>query len=116
VRAEWLRSRIYVPLTITDPAGTQLDAWATFVEGRYRPHPRRQIGARLDRLDFIQVVGTLPGSQPTTWDAPVTRLEGVVGFRVTRSLDVRAGWQHNWRDGGRVERRGDPVVAVLYWF
>ena len=116
LRGEWLRSRFDVPLTWPNHEGARLHAWASFAEARYRPHPRWQLGARVDRLDFSQVVGTVPANRPTTWDAPVTRLEGIVGFRATRSLDIRAGWQHNWRDGGRVQKRGDPVVAVLYWF
>ena len=48
---------------------------------------------------------------PTSWDAPVDRVEGVLGFRATRHLEVRAGWQHNWRDGGRVRERGYPTAA-----
>jgi len=46
----------------------------------------------------------------------VTRVEAVVGFRVTRPIEIRAGWQHNWRDGGRVHERGYPALQVLYWF
>ena len=42
---------------------------------------------------------------PTTWDAPVDRAEAAIGFRVTRKLEVRGGYQYDWRSGGRVRER-----------
>jgi len=52
----------------------------------------------------------------TPWDAPVTRAEAVVGYRALRDLEVRVGWQQNWRSAGRVLDRGYPLLQVLYWF
>jgi hypothetical protein len=46
----------------------------------------------------------------------VNRVEAVLGFRAHRHLELRGGWQQNWRDGGRVRERGLPVFAVLGWF
>jgi hypothetical protein len=74
------------------------------------------MAGRIDRLDFSTVQSTSAGAGGTSWDAPVTRLEGALGYRATRALEVRAGWQHNWRDGGRIQSRGIPVLAVLYGF
>jgi hypothetical protein len=62
------------------------------------------------------VQGTLFDGVPTSWDAGVERVEGVLGFRVNRHIELRGGWQHNWRDGGRVREAGLPVVAFLAWF
>jgi hypothetical protein len=116
VRGEWLRSRFALPLAASSPDGIELSAWSGFVEARYRPHPRWQLGSRIDRLSFSTVHGSGVESGPTGWDAPVDRLETTLGFRATRALEVRAGWQHNWRTGGRIRERGFPALAVLYWF
>ncbi|MCC7043449.1 MAG: hypothetical protein IT183_06285 [Acidobacteria bacterium] len=116
VRGEWLRTRFELPLVATAPDGVALSAWSGFVETRYRPHPRWQMAGRIDRLDFSTVQGTSIGVTGMSWDAPITRLEGTLGYRATRSLEVRGGWQHNWRDGGRIRARGVPAIAVLYWF
>lgn len=116
LRGEWLRTRFELPLVATAPDGIGLSAWSGFIEARYRPHPRWQMAGRIDRLDFSSVHSPSAGDGGMPWDAPVTRLEGTLGYRATRALEVRAGWQHNWRDGGRIDARGVPVLAVLYWF
>jgi hypothetical protein len=113
VRAEVLRSVFRMPI-VAEPSETTLAAWSGFVEARYRWHPRWQVAGRAERLDFGAVVGS--SGVPTPWDAPVTRLESVVGFRATRAIELRAGWQYNWRDAGRVHERGSPAVQILYWF
>jgi hypothetical protein len=113
LRSEWVPSTFDVPLIGSASPETRLGATSAFVEGRYRPRPRWELGMRLDRLSFSSVVGST-GTQ--TWDAPVTRLEGTLGFRVTRQFELRGGWQQNWRDGGRVTRRGFPAVGATIWF
>jgi hypothetical protein len=113
VRGEVIRSAFEIPIVLS-PGKSPLVAWSSFLSARYRWHPRWQIAARAERLDFATVTG--PNGVAVEWDAPVTRLEAVVGFRVTRPMEIRAGWQHNWRDGGRVLERGYPAVQVLYWF
>jgi hypothetical protein len=116
IRGEWLRSQFELPLVSSAPDGVRLSARSAFVEARYRPHPRWQFGSRLDRLDFSSVRSDTTAITPIPWEAPVTRLEGSLGYRASRALEVRGGWQHNWRAGGRVSERGFPTVAVLYWF
>ena len=108
VRGEWWRSAFEVP-TIA----RTLVAQSGFVEGRYRWHPRWQVATRVDRMAFAPLIGrsaTLP------WDASVWRVEVAVGYRVTRRLDLRAAWQQNWRDGGRVRARGFPIAQASFWF
>jgi hypothetical protein len=116
VRGEWLRSVFELPLALEPNPDTRLSAWSAFVEARYRLHPRWQLGVRADRLDFSSVRGTLFDGAATSWDAAVDRVEGVLGFRATRRVELRGGWQHNWRDGGRLRERGLPTLGLLYWF
>ena len=113
VRGEVIRSAFEIPLEFS-PSASPLVAWSSFVSARYRWHPRWQVAARAERLDFASLTGS--NGVPVEWDAPVTRVEAVVGFRVTRPIEIRAGWQQNWRDGGRVHERGYPALQVLYWF
>lgn len=113
VRGELLRSTFELPI-LTAPSDRALSAWSGFFEGRYRFHPRWQIAARAERIAFSRIAGA--SGVDTPWDAPVSRIEGIIGFRVTRAIDVRAGWQHNWRDAGRIHERGSPAVQLLYWF
>jgi hypothetical protein len=112
VRGEALRSTFRLPLPA--PRGDVLTAWSGFLEARYRFHPRWQTAVRLERLGFGRIA---PAAGPArTWDAAVDALETVVSYRVTRQIDVRAGWVQHWRDGGRVRREGRPAVELLYWF
>jgi hypothetical protein len=113
LRSEVIHSRFDVPLAVTGGAAA-LSATSLFVEGRYRFLPRWQIGVRADRLRFSDV-RTAAGLS-ATWDANVERLEAMLGFRATRRLDLRIGWQQNWRDGGRVRRLGLPAAGLFYWF
>jgi hypothetical protein len=116
VRAEWLRSAFEVPPVAAPALDVPLVAQSAFVEGRYRLRPRWQASGRVERLTFSEIRGTLNAGAPTPWDAPVTRIEAVLGFRAARNLEVRGGWQHDWRDAGRVLTRGYPAMQVLYWF
>jgi hypothetical protein len=116
LRGEWVRSTFELPLAWEPNPDARLTAWSSFIEARYRPFPRWQIGARLERLAFGSVPGTSPNAGLTSWDANVERVEAIVGFRATRHIELRGGWQHNWRDGGRVRERGLPIFAVLCWF
>jgi hypothetical protein len=113
VRAESIWSSFQIPILLA-PAATPLRTWSGFFEGRYRWHPRWQVAGRAEHLTFATLAG--PAGIPTTWDAPVVRLEAIVGFRATRAIELRGGWQHNWRDGGRIEEHGSPAAQVLFWF
>jgi hypothetical protein len=116
MRAEWLHSSFAVPFASGAVPVGHLSSSALFADVRYRIHPRWQVALRTEQLSFARVVGTFDAGRPTTWDAPVQRIETVVGFRVTRNIDVRGGWQYDWRDGGRVHERGFPAFQVLTWF
>ena len=116
VRGEWLRSFFELPITTAPEPNARLDAWSGFVEARYRPLPRWQVGVRVDRLAFGDAPGSFPGSNVPSWDADVERVEAVLGFRAHRRIELRGGWQYNWRDGGRVRERGIPILAALAWF
>jgi hypothetical protein len=113
VRAESIWSSFQVPILFA-PSATPLRTWSGFFEGRYRWHPRWQAAGRVEHLTFATLPG--PAGLPTSWDAPVTRLEAILGFRATRAIELRGGWQHNWRDGGRIHERGSPAAQVLFWF
>jgi hypothetical protein len=115
VRAEWIHASFTLPF-LTTPAPDHLSTDSGFAEARYRFHPRWQVAGRVEHLGFSQISGTLNSGLPTSWDAPVERVEGVLGFRAMKNLEVRAGYQYNWRDGGRVHERGYPTALVLFWF
>jgi hypothetical protein len=110
VRGEWIHSAFDVPLGTPQAAGMTLSANGGFGEVRYRPTARWQLAARAGWLAF----GSLTSGE--AWDHPVQRIEGTVGYRATRHLDVRGGYQHNWRRDGRATRRGYPTLQLLYWF
>lgn len=116
VRAEWLLSAFAIPSVASPEIRSPLVAQSGFLEGRYRWHPRWQAAMRVERLTFGDVRGALFGGAETPWDAPVRRVEAIVGFRAARNLEVRAGWQHDRRQGGRVQVRSYPALQVLYWF
>jgi hypothetical protein len=109
LRGEWWHSRFDVP-TLTQT----LSATGGFAEARYRFLPRWQVSARADRLAFSKLTGAQSGS--ASWDAPLWRAEGAIGYRVSRYVDLRAGYQFNWREAGRVRKRGFPTLQALLWF
>lgn len=116
VRAEALRVSFDMPEGRAPQFLSPLIAHSGFVETRYRFLSRWQVAVRADRLSFSDVQGTVFSGILTGWDANVTRLEGTVGLRVLRTLELRGGYQYNWRDGGRTRRLGFPTVQLLYWF
>jgi hypothetical protein len=113
IRGEWLQTSFALPLQ-AEGRTIPLGAWSAFAEGRCKITTRWSIATRVERLRFSTVTAASRGTQP--WDAGVDRVEAVASFRLTRTADVKAGWQHNWRDGGRVRERGFPVVGVLWWY
>ena len=94
----------------------RLDACGMWIEGRYRLSPRFFVAARGDRLTFSRIAGTVFGGLPVTWDAPVDRVEGGLGWYLLRNLVGRAIVQRNWRDGGRVRTRTYVSGQLAYWF
>ena len=116
VRSEWLYSRFQIPLIDEPVVDQELRAWSGFVDARYRLLARWQLGVRAEHLGFATVSSPLSARPPTAWDAPVDRVEVGVGFRLTRQLELRGGYQYDWRSGGRVRERGYPIVGFLLWF
>jgi hypothetical protein len=113
LRTEWFHVAFTLPIAAATPL--QLGTDAGFVEGRYRFGARWQFGARVERLRFGRIEGSaLRG--PTPWDADVDRVEAAVSYRVMTTTEIKVGWQHNWRDGGRVRARGFPAIQLLYWY
>ena len=109
LRSEWWHSRFNVP-TLTQA----LSATGGFAEARYRFLPRWQVSMRGDRLAFSKIAWS--GGPTEAWDAPVWRVEGALGYRVSRHIDVRAGYQYNWRRAGRVGALGFPTLQAMVWF
>jgi hypothetical protein len=89
-----------------------LNAASAFVEGRYKILPGIFVAGRLDRLTFSRLA---TASQNRTWDAPVTRIETGVGYQLRPNLVAKGAYQHNWRDGGLVRRRGLFAAQLQFW-
>lgn len=117
VRGEWVQSRWTLPAIkapfITEP----LVASAVYVETRYKLTPRLFAAARGDMLSFSEITGErFFGGRPTSWDAPVKRVEVGGGVYIQRNLTARIVVQRNWRDGGRVHEKTFVSGQVTYWF
>jgi hypothetical protein len=113
VRAEAVASTWDMPRLGTPPVPSPLKALGVMGEGRYRPAPGWSVAARIDHLGFSRIE-TSQGL--VTWDAPVTRVEGVVSYSPLRHATVKAGYQHNWRDGGRVRSTGLALAQLVLWY
>lgn len=114
VRGELVRSRWTLPLLSPDNS-LDVSALGIWVEGRYKITPRVFAAARVDHLGFSKISGSISTS-PTTWDAPVDRIEWGGGYYFQRNLIGRAVVQHNWRDGGFVRSRTFVAGQLAYWF
>jgi hypothetical protein len=116
VRAEAMHVGFGLPIANAPTFTSPVNANVGFIEARYRFLSRWQVAARAEKLTFSTVRGTLFSGEATPWDAGVSRLEGTAGLRVTRTIELRAGYQYNWRDAGRVKKLGFPTMQLLYWF
>jgi hypothetical protein len=113
VRGEVVGSRWDVPFLNGDPT-LRLDALGSSLETRVALTPRWSLAVRGDRLGFSRVVGST--GEVRTWDATVRRVEGAVGYLLRRNVRLKAGYQYNWRDGGRERAIGMAGAQLLYWF
>lgn len=116
VRGEAMHVSFGLPVAAAPSFTAPITANVGFIESRYRFLSRWQVAARAERLTFSDVQGTLFDGKPTPWDAAVTRVEATAGLRVLRTLELRGGYQYNWRDAGRIKRLGFPTLQLLYWF
>jgi hypothetical protein len=103
VRSTWTLPTIHEPLVATG-------GW---IEGRYRIHPRFYTAARFDHLGFNSVAGT---TRTVAWDAPVTRVEVGGGYLLQRNLQLKASFQRNTREGGRVTHLNIGSAQIVFWF
>ena len=113
LRGEAVFSRWHVPAVAPTRIDEPLDALGSFVEARYKLRPGLYLASRVERLAMKELGSTLGY---LTWDADVTRFELGAGYAPLRHVLLKAAWQHNERDGGRV-RQNDLVSAqVLLWY
>ena len=112
-RSEVLWSQWTLPVALTGTADEALGASAVLVEGRYRVFPGVQVAARAERLGFSRLA-TPAGL--VSWDAPVRRFEVGVGYSVVRNVTIKASWQRNLRDGGRILDDSLGAAQIVYWF
>lgn len=127
-RTETIWSRWTMPALDAPNTSYPLDATAVLVEARYRLLPGVHAAIRGERLGFSRVASTAsagnggygsPSIVPTSlgeWDAPVRRLEVGGGWAIRRNVVVKASWQLNHRDGGRIRRQSLGALQLLYWF
>lgn len=113
VRGEAIRSSWEMPAVRSWRLDRPIVAIATLIEGRYKFAPGAYVALRGDRLDFSPVRGA---AGPAEWDAQTWRLETAVAYSLTRAITVKAAWQKNSRDGGRVRKDALVAAQVMYWF
>ena len=58
----------------------------------------------------------MAGAVPIDWDAPVTRVEGDIGYYIQRNLIARVAVQYNDRAAGRVTSRTYFAGQLAFWF
>jgi len=108
IRFEAVRSMWTLP-TIPEP----LVATGGWIEGRYKIHPRLYTAARLDHLAFSSITGT---TRTAGWEAPVTRFEVGGGYLLQRNLQLKASFQRNTREAGRVTHLKIASAQIVFWF
>ena len=113
VRAETIWSEWRLPEIGAPVIDEPLRASSTYVEGRYKVHPRLYVAARADHLGFSDITGSA-GRQ--SWDAPVTRVELGGGYSLQRNLLLKIACQHDARAGGRVTAATLTSAQLVYWF
>ncbi len=98
-----------VPTLATGPLG----ALGFLAEGRYKVVPGLYVAGRVSGSRFESVAAY---EGPVTWDAPVTRFEGGVGYTFHRNVLGKLSLQYNTRDSGGVATRWIPALQILIWF
>jgi hypothetical protein len=117
VRSETVLSRWAIPQVQLPLLTDRLGSWGSFVEARYKIRPGLYTAARVDHLGFSRIAGTLFEGRPTTWDAPVSRVEVGAGYSVCRHLLLKVAVQRNWRTGVAFGARESVAGAqVLLWY
>jgi hypothetical protein len=113
LRTEWLHTAWRLPALAAPPLDESLGAGSVAIEGRYTLAPGLYAAARIDRLSFSTITGSV-GRVP--WDANVSRVETGIGYAVTRNIIIKTAYQYNRRDGGYVRRAHYGAAQLLLWF
>jgi len=113
VRAEAVYTRHHLPPLQATRLEDPLESLGAYGEVRWKLLPGLYIAGRADRLSFLDV-STAAGRVP--WEAAVTRVEAGVGYTVRPGVLLKAAWQHDERDGGRVRKADFAVGQVVLWF
>ena len=90
-----------------------LEAMSLLAEARYRILPGVHVAGRAERLGFSRIQTT---SGRMGWDAAVRRFELGASYAIIRNVIVKASWQRNLRNGGRVQRDNLGALQAVYWF
>lgn len=112
-RSEVIWSRWSVPLTALSTEDTSLESRSVLAEARYRILPGVHLAARAEQLSFGHIATS---AGPQRWDARVRRFELGAGYSPVRNVIIKASWQRNLRDGGRIRRDTIGALQLVYWF
>jgi hypothetical protein len=112
-RGEVIWSTWTLPIATASDNDLRLRTTSALAEARYRFYPGMYVAARGERLGFSRVATSFGLD---TWEAPVRRFEFGGGYSIVRNVTVKASWQHDRRDGGRVRRDSLGALQVVYWF
>jgi hypothetical protein len=112
-RAELVTARWRLPVLGSPALDTPLWSTGISVEGRYRLLPALTVAARVDHLGFNRVMGSYT---ELAWDAPVSRIEAGLAWKVTRNVIVRGSVQHDQRQRGLVRHATLPALQATLWF
>ena len=111
-RSELIWSQWTLPMpSIQQKPG--LEAMSLLAEARYRILPGVHVAGRAERLGFSRIQ---TASGRMGWDAAVRRFELGASYAIIRNVIVKASWQRNLRNGGRVQRDNLGALQAVYWF
>ncbi len=116
VRSEVILGSWNVPVIAQPAIAENLRARAVIVEGQYKLRAGVYLAGRYDYLGFSEITGTRFDGQPTSWDAPISRIEAGGGYYLLRNVTLKVTYQHNWRDSARGRTEGFLATQLSYWF
>ena len=106
--SQWELPALAAPLIAAPVSGR-----GGFAELRYKIAPGLTLAARSEHLSFGRV-NTSAGIE--SWEAPVSRLEVGLKYALRPRVSLKAAFQGNWRDAGRVRQENLVSAQVLLWF
>ena len=112
-RSEVIWSHWSLPLTPLSSEDTILGTTSVLAEARYRIFPGVHVAARGEQLGFAHIATS---TGPQRWEAAVRRFELGAGYSPLRNVIIKASWQRNLRDGGRIRRDTIGALQLVYWF